>query len=299
MTTFRTPCRANGDLFGPTGNSVSFGFITDTHHDPIKPTGLGKYYQDAVNKVTASVTAFNARSDLSFVFQNGDFIDGSADASTALTDLATINGVFAGANVAKYHNVGNHELSTLTKAQVRNITGQSDKWYSFVATGTDGTTKITVIVLDGNFTADDDTADLDPSTPSGSTDYTRSPFISYIPPTQRAWLAATIAASPYPCLPICHYPMYYNYPGQQSWGLTNAAAVRSIFEASGGKVFAAVSGHIHDNFIRLINGVSYITLDAVSSYAYPAVNHSIITVYPDLRKIKVIAAGYEMSLIPA
>jgi hypothetical protein len=299
MTTFKTPCRANGDLFGPSGNSVSFGFITDTHHDPNKATSLGKYYQDAVNKVTDSVAAFNARNDLSFVFQNGDFIDGSADAATALTDLATIKGVFDGANVAKYHNVGNHELSTLTKAQTLGVTGQPDKWYSFVATGTDGATKITVIVLDGNFTADDDTADLDPSTPSGSTDYTRSPFISYIPPTQRAWLADTIASSAYPCIIICHYPVFYNYPGAFSWGLTNAAAVRSIIDASGGKVIACVCGHIHDNFIRLLNGVSYVTLDAVASYAYPAVNHSIITIYPDLRKIKVIATGYEMSLIPA
>ncbi|MCK1367601.1 metallophosphoesterase [Bradyrhizobium sp. 62] len=292
MTTFKTPCRANGDLFGPTGNSVSFGFITDTHHDPAKATSLGKYYQDAVNKVTASVAAFNAIPGLSFVFQNGDFIDSSADAATALVDLAAIKGVFDGANAPRYHNVGNHELFTLTKAQTHGVTGQSAKWYSFAYGG------VTFIVLDGNFTADDDTADLSPSTPSGSVDYTRSPFISYIPPTQRAWLAATIAASAYPCVIFCHYPVYYLYPGQQSWGLTNAAAVRTIIDAAGSKVIACVCGHIHDNHIRKVGSCVYATLDAVSSYAYPAVNHSIVTVYPDLRRIKIIAAGYHMSEIP-
>src|SRR6185503_19552129 len=132
-----SPSRATGQLFGPTGDSVSFGFVTDTHHDPIKvtdPTQGGKYYMDAAKKIADIAAIFNARSDLSFVLQNGDFIDGSASAGVAQTDLATINSAL---NVVapKYHNLGNHEMTQLTKAQVMAVTGQPAKWYSFATGG--------------------------------------------------------------------------------------------------------------------------------------------------------------------
>src|SRR5687768_12216231 len=112
--------RATGLLYGPSGNVVKFGFVTDTHHDPLKATDTsqgGKYFQDAEEKIADIVTAFNARSDLSFVFQNGDFIDGGASEAAGLTDLATITTALDAVNVPVYHNIGNHEVSRLTKAQ--------------------------------------------------------------------------------------------------------------------------------------------------------------------------------------
>lgn len=285
-----SPSRATGKLFGPVGRAVSFGFITDTHHDPIKttdPNQGGKYYQDAVNKVTDITAIFNARNDLSFAFQNGDFIDGSANASAALTDLATINDTFA-VNVPKYHNIGNHEVTQITKEQVMSITGQPSKWYSFAYGG------VTFIVLDGNYLADDDSADLSiSSTQSGV-----SPYKSYIPPTQREWLADTISASPYPCVILCHYPIYYALDGF-SWGLSNAAAVRTILESFGSKVIGCVCGHRHDNFIAKLNGIVYATLHAATCSPYPALNYAIVSVYPDRRKLKIESFGVAMSYVAA
>lgn len=282
-----SPSRATGTLFGPSGDVVSFGFITDTHHDPIKASVAdqgGKYYQSSAQKVADIATAFNARTDLSFAFQNGDFIDGSNDAPTAITDLTTITGVFNAINVPKYHNVGNHEVSHLTKPAIHAVTGQPSKWYSFDTGG------VKFIVLDGNFTADDDTADL-----SESFGTSPSPYVSYIPPTQRQWLADTIAGSTYPCVVICHYPIYY--VGAFSWGLTNAAAVRAILEASG-KVIGCVSGHLHDNYIRRLNNISYCTVHATVAGAYPLLPYAIVKVYPIKREIEVLASGYDMSFIP-
>lgn len=286
-----SPSRATGELFGPVGRSVSFGFITDTHHDPLKatdPNQGGKYFQDAVKKVTDISTIFNARTDLSFVFQNGDFIDGAASAEAALTDLATINNTFA-VNVPKYHNLGNHEMTRLTKEQVMAVTGQPGKWYSFSHSG------VTFIVLDGNYLADDDSADL--SISSSQTGV--SPFISYIPPTQRAWLADTISASSYPCVIFCHYPVYYALD-QFSWGLSNAAAVRSILESFGNKVIGCVCGHRHDNYFAKVNGILYATLHATTCSAYPALNYSIVSVYPTgNRQMKIVSSGVDMSYIAA
>lgn len=275
--------RATGLLHGPRGPVVKFGFVTDTHHDPLKATDTsqgGKYYQDADEKIAAIAAIFNARSDLSFVFQNGDFIDGGASSAAALTDLATITAAL-NVTVPVYHNIGNHEVSRLTKAQVIGATGQSAKWYSFVEGG------VTFIALDGNFTADSDSADLEISSSGGA-----SPYVSYVPQTQREWLADTLAASPYPCVILCHYPIYY--VGAFSWGLTNAAAVRTILQNSG-KVIGCISGHLHDNYIAKVNGILYATLHATTTAAYPSASHSIISVYPDMRAIRIDGAGFQMS----
>jgi hypothetical protein len=268
---------------------VKFGFVTDTHHDPIKATDTsqgGKYYQDAVNKITDITAVFNARDDLAFVVQNGDFIDGAASASAALTDLATINNAL-NVNVPKHHVLGNHEVTRLRKEQVMSVTGQPGKWYSFVESG------VTFIVLDGNFLSDDDSNDLSVSSSQAGV----SPYKSYIPPAQRAWLADTIAASPYKCVIICHYPVYY--VGAFSWGLTNAAAVRKILESFGDKVIGCISGHLHDNFIRRVNGILYATLHATTTGAYPKLNYAIISVYPRTREIRIDAHGYQMSHVEA
>lgn len=278
------PSRATGDVFGPVGKSFSFGFVTDTHHDPIKAMDNAKYYQDAAEKTADIVTIFNSL-DLAFVYQNGDWIDGSASEAAALTDLADITAIFAACNKPQYHCLGNHEVTRLTKAQILPVTGQTDKWYSFVSN------EVTFIVLDGNFKSDDDNDDLELSHGTGAT-----PYVSYIPPTQRAWLEATLAASPYPCVILCHYPIYY--VEAFSWGLTNAAAVRTILENSG-KVIACVTGHLHDNYIKSVNGILYATLHASATNPYPALNYSVVTVYPDEMTIKITATGAEMSYIAA
>lgn len=283
-----TPSRATGELFGPVGRSVSFGFITDTHYDPIKATVSdqgGKYYQESALKVADISTAFNARSDLSFAFQNGDFIDGSNDAATALVDLATITAAYS-PNVPVYHNIGNHEVSRLTKAQIIGVTKQPSTYYTFAHNS------VTFIVLDGNFRADDDDASLEVSFGTSP-----SPYVSYIPPTQRQWLADTIASSPYPCVIFCHYPVYY--VGAFSWGLTNGAAVRGILEAAGSKVIGCVTGHLHDNYFERVNGIVYATVHATVAAAYPALNYAIVSVYPSQRDIKVVAAGVDMTYLVA
>lgn len=279
--------RATGTVLGPVGAPVSFGFITDTHHDPLKDPDTsqgGKYYKDSASKVADIAAIFNARSDLSFAFQNGDWIDGSASSGAALTDLATITAAYA-CNVPVYHCIGNHDVWRLTKAQIIGVTGQPANWYYFDKGG------VRFIVLDGNYSADDDAASMETTF-----DDSPSPYISYVAPAQRAWLIATLAASPYPCVIFCHYPLYY--VGAFSWGLTNAAAIRSILEASG-KVIGCVTGHLHDNVIAKINGIIYATVHATVTAAYPALSYAIVSIYPDTRTLKVTAAGFDMSYIAA
>ena len=279
--------RATGTVLGPVGAPVSFGFITDTHHDPLKDEDAsqgGKYYKDSAEKVADIAAVFNARSDLMFAFENGDWIDGAASEAAALTDLATITAAYD-CNVPVYHCIGNHDIWRLTKAQIIGVTGQSAPYYYFEKGG------VRFIVLDGNYSADDDSASMETTA-----DDDPSPYISYVGPAQRAWLQSTLAASKYPCVIFCHYPLYY--VGPFSWGLTNAAVIRSILEASG-KVIGCVTGHLHDNVIKKINGIVYATVHATVTAAYPSLSYAIVTVYPESREMKIISSGYDMSYIAA
>lgn len=277
-----SPSRATGEVFGPVGNSVTFGWITDSHWDPILATAAEKVYQDTILKLNAIGDVFNARGDLDFVFQNGDLIDGSASKAVAKVDYATAIASINRINVPKYHNIGNHEVVRLTKQECFDISGQTSRYYSFVKKG------VTFIVLDGNYTADSDGADLSESGGAAS------PYVSYIPPTQLEWLRQTIADSLFPCIILCHYPIYY--VGANAWQLTNAAAVREVLEDSN-KVIGCIGGHLHDNYIADINGILYVNTHAVVTNAYPALNYDIITVYPDSKTIKVRGNGADMSYI--
>jgi hypothetical protein len=284
-----TPSRASGKLFGPVGRCTKFGWVTDCHNDPLKatdPAQGGKVYQDTIAKLTDIAAIFNARSDLAFVFQNGDFIDGSNSVSAAQADFASANAAL-NVNAPKYHNIGNHEMTQLTKPQILALTGQPGKWYTFVYGG------VRFIVLDGNYTADDDSADLEQTNGKGGI----SPYISYIPPTQRQWLSDTIDASSYPCMIFCHYPLYYT--GAFSWGLTNAAAVRTILEARSAKVIGALCGHLHDNYIKRVNGILYATVHATVTGAYPQLNYAVVSVFPDAKTFTIEAHGTQMTHVEA
>jgi hypothetical protein len=281
------PSRATGKLFGPVGRSVKFKFFTDSHHDPIKATEGTKVYQDTEEKITALVTEVNARDDIAFVFQNGDWVDGSASQSAAEADLVTIQAKLALCNKPQFSAIGNHDVYRLTKDYYMATVGQPARWYSFIRGG------VLFIVLDGNYRSDANGSDLENSAVTGNP----GPYVSYIPPEQREWLEAEIAASKYPVVIMCHYPVYYS--GSNSWGLTNGAAVRSILEAHDDKVIGCLGGHLHDNFVRRVNGILYANMHALVTGSYPSVPAADVTVYPDAMTFKIEASGVLMSHVEA
>lgn len=288
--TLITPSRATGELFGPVGRVVKFGWITDTHHDPDKVTDTsqgGKVYQDAEEKVAAISALFAARGDLSFCIQNGDFIDGGDSEAEGLAHLTTITAAYDPTGVDVFHTIGNHDPYRLTKDQIRGITGQPANYYYFERGG------VRFIVLDGNYSADDDVAGFDVTADDGPTP---DPYTSYINPSQRAWLDKTLAQSRLPCVIFSHFPVYYS--GAFSWGLTNAAAVRTILEKYYDIVIGCLSGHVHENYTAIVNGITYAATHATVTGAYPQLNYSIVSVYPDARVMKLEGAGFNATHVP-
>ena len=180
----------------------------------------------------------------------GDFKDDSGSASATLAKLDEIEAAFAAFSGGHYHVMGNHDTDVLTKdeffAHVSN-TGfaAAQGYYSFVRGG------VKFIVLDANFNSDSDTDHFSRG------NWTCS--VAYIPPAERAWLEAELAAATGPVVVFCHQRL----DGTGSYFVKNAAEVRRIIEKSC-KVIGVFAGHEHAGGRNCMNGVSYYTLRSLA-----------------------------------
>jgi predicted phosphodiesterase len=239
---------------------VTFGLATDIHYAD-RNTVDTRYYRHGLPKLQDAVTAWTAVGvDLAIVL--GDFIDhSSGTAVQALADLATIDAAYAG--VGERHYVfGNHCQDKLTKAQFIGATAMPEPYYSFDRGG------VHFVVLDSNYSADNDGASY------GAGGFAWD--VNFIPPTERAWLEADLAATEFPTLVFCHYRLHAS--GQ--YFVNNAAAIRAIMEASG-KVKAVFTGHNHINDLDAVGGIPYYAMMAMTEGAYPTNAYSVVRYMSD------------------
>ena len=234
-------------------------------HMADKDVNEDRNYRDADGKMAAAVTAFNADEDIDFVMCMGDFIDSwdGADKAQTLIDIAQIEAVYDNMNADRYYVFGNHDLEDLTKAEYYAETGMTAGYYSF------DVGDLHVIVLDGCFATDDDE---DPYTPGGSQ---WGENAMYVPPDERAWLTADLAATSKETIVFMHFRLD---AGGTFYLLTNYAAVRAILEASG-KVRHVFAGHSHICSHLLMSGIGYHVMEAMVEGAYPDNAFSIVKVY--------------------
>lgn len=262
------------DITAFTDELCAFGFFTDLHHSD-KAANENRYHRDAVKKLTDAVTTWNAL-DLDFVICNGDLIDHLGQGSTkALSDLAIIEAVYAGVNTDRFYTLGNHDMDALSKAQFIANTGADRTYYSFDRGG------VHFIVLDAEYTADSDSAHYN----SGNYMWDRS----YIPSSQRSWLANDLASTSAPCVVFCHQRL----DGSTVFDVTNASAVRAILQASG-KVIAVFSGHHHTNDYDVVNGIPYINMMAMTEDAYPKNAYAVVRVKKD-KSMSINGYGQQLS----
>lgn len=236
--------------------ALSFGYVSDIHYGD-KNTALNRYYRDGDEKLAVAVEQFN-KHDLSFVIVNGDLIDSGA-AEDAPSDLSAVVNIVADLDVPSYYSFGNHDLTDLSKAEAMAVTGQSAGYYSFNRNG------YHFVVLDACYSADDDDAHYD----TGNFDFTDT----YVPPTERTWLAADLAAAVLPIIVLCHQRL----DEVSNHAVVNAADVRAILESA--DVRAVFQGHAHANDKETINDITYYTMQAATESAYPATAFGVVRVY--------------------
>lgn len=253
---------------------VTFGFATDVHRadkNTAQPDGIINAvmpFRDADQKMAVAVAAWNAAA-LDFVMFGGDFIDDSGSAALVLADMPIIENAYAQVSVPRYYLFGNHELDRLTKQQFIDNTGMDAANYYFDLKG------VRFIALDACYRSDNDTDHY----AAGNYLYTNT----YVPPTERSWLAATLASAPGKVVVFCHQRL----DGASNFCALNAATVRTILEVSG-KVIAVLSGHQHINEKVMVNGIPYFEMEAMLDGLFPINAYAIVSVYADQVRI----AGY-------
>jgi hypothetical protein len=241
------PYKPDGSEFAPPAGVqeiLRFGAVSDLHYADRDPA-INRYYRLAPARLAAAIAEWNADALIEFILSNGDVIDGSGS-GTDEGDWAALRSEYGKSRHPFYFSLGNHEHRRSTKSQALLYSGQGTGYYSF------DTARCHIVVLDASYRSDDDS---DPYA-EDNFDFT----VDFIPPRERRWLADDLARTARSTVVFCHNWLH-GYPARP--GVNNSSAVRELLEASG-KVKLVISGHSHLNHGGWINGIRYVTLDALA-----------------------------------
>jgi alkaline phosphatase len=242
----------------PIQNVVRFGLFTDLHAHDIDSPSEGKWMTHTEQRIGAFVEAMNGlRPD--FVVELGDFINGwvvfGADPGTPdriPTVLAWADGLYAGFDGPRYHVIGNHDLYNLDKAQYLEALGTEATYYSFDVGA------FHFVVLDVQY--QDDGTDLS---------HTYTGVSGYVPPAELDWLERDLSESGRPTLVFTHQMIDAFI---EEWGrplIANQADVQRILTGAG-NVIAVFQGHDHAYRHAVLDGIHYVTFEALVDRDTPA-----------------------------
>lgn len=189
-------------------------------------------HQDLMPDGPARLAAFLAAmraADVDFIVQLGDFCVPHPRNQAFLDVWRSWRG-------PSYHVLGNHDFDGgYRPEQVRAFYGMPAAYYRFEAAG------VAFFVLDGN-------------EPGGQV----KGYKRFIGPAQLAWLESGLRATSGPKVVLVHQPL------DDPQGVENGAAVRAVLERHG--VLACLSGHLHQDYLRVLGGVAHLQLNSASYY---------------------------------
>lgn len=242
---------------------LRFGLVTDSHYADIDTRGT-RHYRESISKMAECTGRLN-REQVDFIMHLGDFKNGAPENN--LDHLALFESVYATFRGPRYHVLGNHDMDRLSKPLVQSVItnsgiASSRTWYSFVHSG------VRLVVLDANFRTDGTAYD------SGNFDWTDT----FIPEHQLQWLSDELRGSEEPVIVFVHQLLDGD---GQSHDVKNASEVRQVL-GSDGRVLAVFQGHQHNGQYRQIDGIHYVTLQAMVEGSGPANNaYSMVEVFDD------------------
>lgn len=216
------------------------GLVTDLHYADKSPAGT-RHYRETLAKLDEAARRFEA-DPLTFVVELGDFIDAAEAVDVEQRYLKTINQPFARIAKDRHYVLGNHCVDTLTKAEFLEGIEREKSYYSFDRGG------VHFVVLDSCFRSDGE--------PYGRKNFQWTD--ANIPPAELEWLKADLQQGDSPVIVFAHQRLDV----ANHHGVKNAAAVRSILEATG-RVRAVFQGHSHQNDLKEVGGIPYCTLVAM------------------------------------
>ena len=244
---------------------LSVGLVTDVHHG-VQTFG-DRDYAGALLRMRSALGGFAAMG-IELVINLGDVIESNSDLVKTIALCTAVRKICATFPGEIRHVVGNHDVEMLSKDTFLAHLGCPTKsYYSFDAG------RVHCIILDANYNED-------------GTDFSRNNISwenSWVNDAQLRWLAADLAAAgPRPSMVFCHQcldDVTTSTGALDPYVVRNAALVRQILHT--GNVRAVFQGHYHNGRRRVIDGISYIALPAVSVAHNVDECASVATLYAD------------------
>ncbi len=235
---------------------LRIGLISDIHYADLDTAG-SRHYRDSISKVKEAVKQFNA-AELDLVVCLGDLIDTGESVEKEYAHLETIYREFKELKAPCHFVLGNHCVWTLTKSEFLRGVEQNASFDVKTING------VRLVFLDACHRQD--------GVSYGRKNYTWTD--TEIPEIQQQWLQETLSKKPQPTLVFVHQRLDV----EGNYGIHSAAAVRKILQKSG-QVVAVFQGHNHVNDHQTIEGIHYLTINAVIEGPAPENNSFSILEY--------------------
>ena len=177
----------------------------------------------------------------------GDIIDRAPNATKeeGVDCLKEALSLITSYNIPFYLVPGNHDYGVVPGEELEQLLGHPLPPYTVDACG------IRLIALDANYRSDMRRFDVAGVNWKDSN----------LPPEQIDFLAAELAASPYPCIVLSHENLDPNVP-HTAHIVKNSAEARAVIYKSG-KVISVLQGHYHKGCDSTVDGIRYLTLPAM------------------------------------
>lgn len=232
---------------------LRIGICADLHQDLIP---------DGPARIKAFITEMNEQKP-DFIMQMGDF----CTPKPSNQGIMDIWNQFKG---PKYHVIGNHDTDGgFTHSQVVDFWNASGKYYSFDAQG------YHIVVLNAN-------------EEKGLAAYTGP--VSIISEAQKNWLAKDIDGTSLPVIVFCHQGLDNDTGGGVFQGnLVRVILDRANVKAGFKKVQLVFSGHHHQDYYNVINGIHYLQVNSMSyqymgpDYIHAHYDEATEKAYPSMR----------------
>ncbi|MFZ1720822.1 MAG: metallophosphoesterase [Candidatus Moraniibacteriota bacterium] len=224
------------------GSTLHFGAIGDFEYGTRENVG-NKMTRLAKTELEKVVHFFNTEYNPAFVIELGDMVESSGvSVEKAKQQFRDIDAVFRRVNARTEYVLGNHDLRSLSKEEVRTILGLEDNHRFF----DEGDWRF--VIMDTNF---DKT--------KGYRDFGPDHFVSgSVPESEYRWLETALATDR-PTIVFSHHPISLGVKNTR-----NYEVVRSFFERYP-NIVLSISGHEPSFRFSEENGIHYLVVDNLAN----------------------------------